>query len=242
MRLAFLSLYIFVFVAAITAVKAQDFSPDEYETSKGKLTISFIGHGTLMFNFDGKVIHVDPWSKLADYSALPKADIILITHSHPDHYDTAAIKKISKENTTLVVNSEIFESTRKGELMRNGDAKVFQGIRIEAVLAYNTTADRSKFHPKGRDNGYVINFGNRRVYVAGDTENIPEMAFLKNIYIAFLPMNQPYTMVPEQIVDAVDKFKPKILYPYHYGDSDLEALKTLMATRTGTKLIIKPMK
>lgn len=237
------TIYLSLFLIAVTVnLKAQDFQPDEYQTSKGKLTINFIGHGTLMFNFDGKIIHVDPWTKLADYSTLPKADLILITHSHQDHYDTAAIRKITKENTTLIVNSEIFESTRKGELMRNGDAKVYQGIKIEAVSAYNTTAGRDKFHPKGRDNGYVFNFGNHRVYVAGDTENIPEMEFLKNIYIAFLPMNQPYTMLPQQVAEAVDKFKPKILYPYHYGDTDLEALKNLMATRTKTKLIIKPMK
>ena len=238
-----LILYSLIFsLVTIVNLKAQNFYPDEYQTSKGKLTINFIGHGTLMFNFDGKIIHIDPWSKLADYSTLPKADLILITHSHQDHYDTAAIKKVTKENTTLIVNSEIFESTQKGELMRNGDAKEFQGIKIEAVSAYNTTAGRDKFHPKGRDNGYVFNFGNRRVYVAGDTENIPEMEFLKNIYIAFLPMNQPYTMLPQQVAEAVDKFKPKILYPYHYGDTDLEALKTLMISRPSTKLIIKPMK
>ena len=221
---------------------AQKFEPDVYNTSKGKLTIYFIGHGTLMFEFNGKVIHVDPWTKLADYTTLPKADYIFITHHHGDHFDTTAIKQLWKKNTTLVLNSGLYETYSKGEMMKNGDSKVFGDIRVEAVPAYNNSPERDKFHPKGRDNGYVFNFGNRKVYVAGDTENIPEMAFLKNIYIAFLPMNQPYTMLPKQVVDAVDKFEPKILYPYHYGETNLEELKTLMASEPQTELKIKPMK
>jgi L-ascorbate metabolism protein UlaG (beta-lactamase superfamily) len=195
-----------------------------------------------MFDFAGKVIHVDPWSKLTDYTKLPKADLILITHQHGDHYDTTAINQLIKKNTTLILNSGLHETINKGEIMKNGDSKIFEEIKIEAVPAYNITPGREKFHPTGRDNGYVFNFGNRRVYVAGDTENIPEMAFLKNIYIAFLPMNQPYTMLPEQVVDAVDKFKPKILYPYHYGETDLSTLNALMKAQPQTEVKIKPMK
>lgn len=229
-------------IATMLTLDAQKFEPDVYNTSKGKLSIYFIGHGTLMFEFNGKVIHIDPWSKLADYSTLPKADFIFITHHHGDHFDTTAIKQVWKKNTTLVLNSGLYETYNKGEMMKNGDSKVFGDIKVEAVPAYNITPERDKFHPKGRDNGYVFNFGNRRVYVAGDTENIPEMAFLKNIYIAFLPMNQPYTMLPKQVVEAVDKFEPKILYPYHYGETNLDELKTLMAAEPQTELKIKPMK
>lgn len=229
-------------IATMLTLQGQKFEPDIYNTSKGKLSIYFIGHGTLMFEFNGKIIHVDPWTKLADYTALPKADYIFITHHHGDHFDTTAIKQVWKKNTTLVLNSGLYESYNKGEMMKNGDSKVFGEIKVEAVPAYNTTPERDKFHPKGRDNGYVFNFGNRRVYVAGDTENIPEMAFLKNIYIAFLPMNQPYTMLPKQVVEAVDKFEPKILYPYHYGETNLDELKTLMAAEPQTELKIKPMK
>lgn len=229
-------------IATMLTLDAQKFEPDVYNTSKGKLSIYFIGHGTLMFEFNGKIIHIDPWSKLADYTTLPKADFIFITHHHGDHFDTTAIKQVWKKNTTLVLNSGLYETYNKGEMMKNGDSKVFGDIKVEAVPAYNITPERDKFHPKGRDNGYVFNFGNRRVYVAGDTENIPEMAFLKNIYIAFLPMNQPYTMLPKQVVEAVDKFEPKILYPYHYGETNLDELKTLMAAEPQTELKIKSMK
>lgn len=236
------ALLLFIVVINLIALKAQNFSPDEYTTSAGKLKISFIGHGTLMFEFNGKVIHVDPWSKLADYTTLPKADLILVTHEHGDHFDSLAIKQVSKKTTTLVANHVVIEKMGEGEIMKNGDIKVFHEIKVEAVLAYNTAEGRDKFHPMGRDNGYIINFGNRRVYIAGDTENIPEMAFLKNIYIAFLPMNQPYTMLPEQVAEAVKMIKPVVLYPYHYGESDIEKLKSLLAAYPKTKVVIKPMK
>lgn len=233
----------FVFIlCSVSLVNAQKFEPDVYNTSQGKLGIYFIGHGSLMFEFNGKVIHVDPWSKLTDYTKLPKADLIFITHQHGDHFDTTAIAQITKKNTVLVLNSGLYETVNMGEVMKNGDFKIFEGIRVEAVPAYNITSGREKFHPKGRDNGYVFNFGNRKVYVAGDTENIPEMVFLKNINIAFLPMNQPYTMLPEQVIDAVDKFKPKVLYPYHYGDTDVSKLKTLMAQQPQTEMKLKEMK
>lgn len=228
--------------ASLFTLNAQKFGYDVYQTSEGKLSIYFIGHGTLMFDFAGKTIHVDPWSKLTDYSVLPKADLIFITHQHGDHYDSIAINQIWQENTILVLNSGLQEKLNKGDVMKNGDSKIFSGIKVEAVPAYNITSGRENYHPKGRDNGYVFNFGNRRVYVAGDTENIPEMSFLKNIYIAFLPMNQPYTMLPEQVVEAVDRFEPQILYPYHYGETDLEELKTLMKAQPETRLMIRQMK
>jgi L-ascorbate metabolism protein UlaG (beta-lactamase superfamily) len=231
-------LLLFVCISA----QAQTFNPDVYETSKGKLTISFIGHGTLMFLFNGKTIQVDPWGKLADYSVLPKADLILITHAHGDHLDTVAIRKTSKSGTVLVSTAEVVGKIKQGEVMINGDTRTILGLIIEAVPAYNSTPGKEKFHPKGRDNGYVIHFGNKTVYVAGDTEDIPEMAILKNIDIAFLPVNQPYTMLPEQLAHAVQLFNPKIVYPYHFGETDMTKVQELLQPLKGSKLIIKAMK
>ena len=215
---------------------------DFFKTSSGKLKISFVGHASLIFEIKETVIHIDPWGELADYSSLPKADLILLTHHHPDHLDTNAISKLIKNNTQIILTQAAFNIIRKGTVMNNGDKKTIEGIGIEAIPAYNVTAGRDKFHPKGRDNGYILTIGGKRIYIAGDTENIDEMADLKNIDIAFLPMNQPYTMLPEQIVDAVGKIKPKILYPYHYGDSDAGKLKRILSKNTQVEVRIRALK
>ena len=215
---------------------------DTFSTKKGTLQISFIGHGSLMLNYHGTIIHIDPWSKLTDYSKLPKADIILITHHHFDHLDSAAIAQISKTGTSLIVTHDVFDILKKGIIMKNGDKKAVKSVGIEAVPAYNTTADRDKYHPKGRDNGYILTLGGKRVYIAGDTEDTPEMDTLKNIDIAFLPMNQPYTMLPEQVAAATNHFNPKVLYPYHYGETDVQLLQKLLAGNKTTELRIRAMK
>lgn len=225
----------------LTIAHAQSFNPDVYDTSNGKLSISFIGHGTLMFQFNGKTIHVDQWGKLADYGVLPKADLILITHAHGDHLDTAAIRKISKQGTVLIANAETVEKINQGIVMKNGESLKKLGLIIEAVPAYNNTPGKEKFHPKGTGNGYVIYFGNKKVYVAGDTEDIPEMAALKDIDIAFLPVNQPYTMLPEQVVKAVEMFHPTVLYPYHFGETNMEKVVELLKAVPATKVIVKAM-
>lgn len=225
-----------------STANAQTPNTDVYETSEGKLTIAFIGHGTLMFQFNGKTIQVDPWGKLADYSVLPKADIILITHGHGDHLDTVAIRKTSKTGTVLITTTEVAGKIKQGEVMQNGEKRTVLGLNIEAVPAYNYSPGKERFHPKGRDNGFVIQFGNKRVYVAGDTEDIPEMAELKNIDIAFLPVNQPYTMLPEQLVHAAQMLKPEVVYPYHFGETDMNTVQELFKSISNTKLIIKPMK
>lgn len=215
---------------------------DVIKTGDGNITISFLGHGTLMLQFKGKTIQVDPWRKQADYSKLPKADIILVTHEHFDHLDTAAIALTSSDHTQIITNEDVRMILNKGTAMKNGDSLTVDDIRIEAVPAYNTTPDHAQYHPKGRDNGFVLTMGGKRLYIAGDTENIPEMAELQNIDIAFLPMNQPYTMTPQQVVDAIGMFHPRILYPYHTGDTDVSQLKKLMAKEKGTELRIRPMK
>jgi len=230
---------LFILNAAPRIVDRNKFETDVIKTVGGNITITFIGHATLMFQIKDKIIHVDPWSNLADYSKLPKADIILITHHHPDHLDTNAIANITNQGTQVILTSSVYDILKKGIVMNNGDIKTIDGFEIQAVPAYNTTEGRDKFHPKGRDNGYIITIGKKRIYIAGDTENIPEMASLKNIDIAFLPMNQPYTMLPEQVADAVSKFHPKILYPYHYGDTDISKLKSLLAKNKKTELRIR---
>jgi L-ascorbate metabolism protein UlaG (beta-lactamase superfamily) len=217
---------------------------DTIPTAGGDLEITFIGHGTLMFTFGGKVIHVDPVSQYADYTRFPKADIILITHDHRDHLDPGAVKVLGKAGTDLVLSAACAEKLGTGMVMHNGETRTVQGIKIEAVPAYNLVHMRSEgvpFHPKGRGNGYVLTFGDKRVYVAGDTENIPEMAALKGIDIAFLPMNLPYTMTPEMVADAAMTLRPKILYPYHYGDTDTSKLLRLLRDRKDMEIRIRDM-
>jgi L-ascorbate metabolism protein UlaG (beta-lactamase superfamily) len=233
---------IVVAAAAINFFGQHKYEKDMIDTSSGKLSMEFIGHSSLMFDLNGKVIHVDPVANFGDYGKLPKADIILITHHHPDHMDTSLINRLTKKNTQIILNQTVFDILKKGIVMKNGDKQNVEGIEIEAVPAYNTTVGREQFHPKGRDNGYVLTFGNKRIYIAGDTEDIPEMASLKNIDIAFLPMNQPYTMTPEQVANAVKKFNPKILYPYHYGDTDVSKLQKLLASNKNIEIRVRLLK
>ncbi len=221
------------------------FETDIIKTSAGDLKITFVGHGTLIFNFGGKVIHVDPFSALADYSILPKADLILVTHEHRDHLDLKALNLVRKEKTVVVLTETCSKQVQGGIVMTNGDVRTIEGLRIEAVPAYNIVHKRDTgepFHPKGVGNGYVITFGDKRVYMAGDTENIPEMKGLKNIDIAFLPMNLPYTMTPEMVADAGKAFKPKILYPYHFGGTDTSKLVSLLKGSPEVEVRIRNMK
>ncbi|MDB4584915.1 MBL fold metallo-hydrolase, partial [Draconibacterium sp.] len=207
-------------------------------------TITFIGHGTLMMELDGKIIHIDPVGRYADYTNLPKADLILITHEHGDHLDLGAIEKVKKESTEVVLTKVCSEKYNGGKIMKNGDSGTFAGFKIDAIPAYNIKNVRSEgnpFHPKGIGNGYVIQFGDKKVYVAGDTENIPEMANLKDIDIAFLPMNLPYTMTPEMVADAAKSFKPKVLYPYHYGETDTGKLVELLKNQKDTEVRIRKL-
>lgn len=226
----------------LTAAAQKEFSSDIFQTSKGDLKITFIGHGTLMFTYGGKIIHVDPYSRVADYSQLPNADLILITHEHGDHLDPKAIAAIKKTNTEIILTKNCTKKVDGGIIMKNGDVKTVIGLKIEAVPAYNIVHMRREnmpYHPKGDGNGYITTFGNKRVYVAGDTENTPEMKALKDIDIAFLPMNLPYTMSPEMVADAAKVFKPKVLYPYHYGRTDTSQLVELMKGAKGVEVRIR---
>ncbi len=227
-----------------SATDAQALQRDTLQTSDGPLEITFVGHGSLMFTFQDKIIHVDPYSALTDYSKLPQADLILLTHEHMDHMDHKALGTLRTEKTLLVVNQACAEEVRGGIIMQNGDQHTVMGIKIEAVPAYNIVHTRSPgqpFHPRGSGNGYILTFGDKRVYIAGDTENIPEMAELKAIDVAFLPMNLPYTMTPEMAAEAANSFKPHILYPYHYGNSDTSKLLDLLQSEPAIEVRIRNM-
>ena len=208
------------------------FEKDVIPTSKGDLEITFLGHASLILVFEGKTIHVDPYGEVADYSALPKADLVLVTHDHSDHLDPEALKAILKKDTIIVGSKSCAPKLPGGALiMANGDTRSVLGLEIKAIPAYNIVhkrPDGAPFHPKGNGNGYVVTFGDKQVYIAGDTENTPEMKALRSIDVAFLPMNLPYTMTPEQVADAARAFRPKILYPYHYGDTDPAKLVKLL--------------
>jgi len=209
----------------------QDIEKDSFETGGGALELWFIGHGTLMFEYNDLIIHIDPVSREADYSTLPDADLILITHEHGDHLDQAAIKKILKDDTQIICNEASSPGLGNCLVMANGDKTLFKGINIEAVPAYNIKNERSPgnpFHPRGRGNGYILDLGGKRIYVAGDTENIPEMKGFRDIDIAFLPMSLPYTMSPQMAADAALMIMPGILYPYHFGSSDTGELVKLL--------------
>lgn len=237
--------FLFICLMAFTAFAEDSFEKDTIKTSEGNLEITFIGHGTLVFNFNGIIIHADPWGKLADYSRLPKADIILVTHHHSDHFDPQAIEKIRTDSTELIITKLCSDKISGGIIMKNGDVKTIKGIKIEAVPAYNLVHKRDNgepFHVKGECNGYVVSFGDKKVYIAGDTENTPEMKNLKEVDIAFLPMNLPYTMTPEMVADAAKAFKPKILYPYHYGETDVSKLVNLMKNVNDVDVRIRKMK
>jgi gluconolactonase len=221
------------------------FEQDVINTNAGDLKITFIGHSTLMFTFNSNVIHVDPVSREADYTEMPKADLVLITHEHGDHIDPEAVKLLRKETTSIVLTKVCSGRVSGGIVMQNGDVKTIDGLKIEAVPAYNIVHQRSggqPFHPRGQGNGYVITFGDKRVYIAGDTENTPEMKSLKNIDIAFLPMNLPYTMTPEMVADAAKAFEPKILYPYHYGQTDPNLLVDLLKDSKAIEVRIRNMR
>ena len=207
---------------------------DTFKTANGKdVTITAIKHATMRIQYDGQEIHVDPvgmkMDPATDYSKFKKADIILVTHEHFDHYDKDAIDALKKEGTQIFLNQAVKKLYGSGTVLTNGESKVIsKEIKVEAVPAYNSTKGRDKFHPKGRDNGYVLTIDGLRIYIAGDTEDIPEMKDIKDIDVAFLPCNQPYTMTPEQAAKAAKTINPKVLFPYHYSDTPVKKVAELL--------------
>ena len=212
-----------------TACGQQTFEVDEFTTKSGK-TIRFhaLVHASIWIEYDRREIEIDPVRKLGnktiDYTAMPKADFVFVTHEHGDHFDKEAIKLLSKEGTQLIMNKRCADMYGPCGVLGNYQSAMFGDIKVDAVPAYNMTEGRTQFHPKGRDNGYILTIDGLRIYIAGDTEDIPEMSNVKNIDIAFLPCNQPYTMTTSQLVRAAKIIKPKVLFPYHYGQTDVSGI------------------
>lgn len=238
MKMKFLS--IIACVMSILGCNAQEVynsvsvEVDGFTTAQGtNVYLHCIKHGSLSINVGDKWIYVDPVADkippVTDYTTMPKADYILVTHEHADHLDAKAIEQLTKEGTALILNprsSEILGG--KGEVMKNGDKKKIGSWDIDAVPAYNISADKQQFHPKGRDNAYILTIEGLRIYIAGDTEPIPEMQDIKDIDIAFLPCNLPFTMTPEQLAEAAKIIRPKVLFPYHYGKTDIQQVVRLL--------------
>ncbi len=219
--------------ASATTGGAMDFQTDTFKTKGGKeVVVTAIKHASLRIQYDGLEIQVDPVAKYApetDYSKFPKADVILVTHEHFDHFDRDTIATLRKDGTEIVANPAVQKMLGFGTALANGESRVLaKGIKLDAVPAYNTTPGHTQFHPKGRDNGYVLTIDGLRIYIAGDTEDIPEMASLKDIDVAFLPCNQPYTMTPEQVAKAARTIKPKVLFPYHYSQTPIKQVADLL--------------
>jgi L-ascorbate metabolism protein UlaG (beta-lactamase superfamily) len=239
-----LLLALMVTVFGLAAAPALKFEEDVLPTSQGDLKITFLGHGSLMMTFGGKLIHVDPYGEVADYAKLPKADLVLITHDHYDHLDPKALQAILKPGTAIVAAKSCAGKVKDAVIIGNGQSTTALGLKIDAVPAYNIVnkrPDGAPYHPKGAGNGYIIAFGATKVYIAGDTENTPEMKALRGIDVAFLPMNLPYTMTPEMVADAAKAFHPKILYPYHFGDTDTSRLVKLLAGEKGIEVRVRKM-
>ena len=235
----------FIFTAMVVIGYSQETSEfDKITTSAGVVEMYFIGHGSLMFKLNGFVIYIDPVRSSGNYDFLPKADLILVTHEHGDHLDPKLIGDLKKPGTLLFCNQNSTSKVSWGMAMKAGDRQEINNIIIEAVPAYNIVNESSPghpFHPKGTGIGYLLTVGRKRFYVAGDTENTPEMKSLRNIDVAFLPMNLPYTMTPAMVADAALAFKPRILYPYHYGETDTTEIVKLLKD-SGIEVRIRNLK
>ena len=239
----------FLFVMSILSAlfgcgKQPKYPTDTITTRDGQeLTFHFFAHASLAIEYAGKWIYVDPVVAHADYSRLPKADVVVVTHHHYDHLDRQAVDELTTRTSEVVcdrTSAETFEMNC--HTMRPGSVAVpVEGVHIEAVAAYNTSEGHTQFHPREREDcGYILTLGGTRIYIAGDTELTSEMKALKSIDVAFLPVNQPYTMTIEQASEAVKALSPAVFYPYHYGQveekTDLDALKASLEGVTDVRI------
>ena len=223
-------LALLVLTTACAQPQNDPYEVDVFKTKSGK-TLKFhaLAHSSIRIEYEGQEIEIDPVMKMGnktiDYAAMPKADYLFVTHEHGDHFDKEAIKTLSDAETQLIMNGRCAEMYGAGKVMKNGEkVELAKNFTVEAVPAYNITEGRTQFHPQGRDNGYILTIDGMRIYIAGDTEDIPEMEGIKNIDIAFLPCNQPYTMTTEQVVKVAKTIQPKVLFPYHYGQTDVSTI------------------
>jgi L-ascorbate metabolism protein UlaG (beta-lactamase superfamily) len=216
-------------------------SVETFKTTSGELKITPIRHASMMIEAGGKVIHIDPWSQ-GNYEGLPKADIILLTDIHGDHMDPKAIANVRKEGTQILAPPAVVKTVTEASPISNGDTKMVGPFMVEAIPMYNEKRGPSAgkfYHDKGRGNGYVLSYGGLRIYISGDTEGTPEMRALKDIDVAFVPMNMPNAMPPEEAADAVKVFKPKVVYPYHYRQSDTKLFESALAGTKGVEVRLR---
>jgi L-ascorbate metabolism protein UlaG (beta-lactamase superfamily) len=213
-----------VFATALLAA-----GPEEFTTSAGTLKLTPIQHASLMIQAGGKVMYIDPAQ--GKYDGLPQADYILITDIHADHMAPAVVDKLKKAGTVILAPKAVAEKVTGCTVISNGESKTIGNFKVEAIPMYNLkpAANGTTYHEKGRGNGYVLTYGGKRFYFSGDTEGIPEMKALRNIDVAFVCMNLPYTMAPDAAAEAVRAFHPAIVYPYHYSQSDLTVFSKALA-------------
>lgn len=219
--------------------------PDTFNAGENELTIHPVVHGSVVFTYDGKTVFADPYGGAALYDQYGAPDIILISHTHGDHYNPETLSGLDTENTTFIVPQTVANAmdgaySEQLKVLANGESVEVMEIPVSAIAMYNLPGDESARHVKGDGNGYVIEFGNRSVYVSGDSEDTPEMRSLEDIEIAFVCMNLPYTMDIERAASAVTEFRPDIIYPYHHRGQDIEAFKDLVdAAEAGVEVRLK---
>lgn len=250
--LLLLTAAVLLFTAAAPASAQDSYEQDTIHTSGGDLEITFLRHATLMFTFNDLVIHVDPWSRAADYSQLPKADIVLVTHDHNDHLDQRALRQVLKggsyysehDSTTLIYTKLCADRLPGGTVLRNGMTWKVKGIQIEAVPAYCLIPRDNPYsqpHTRWECNGYILTFGDTRVYIASETENIEELKDIRDIDIAFLAMDSIFNLTPEEAVGVVNVFKPNVIYPYHFSDADLTPFIEAFANNPDIEVRVRNM-
>lgn len=229
-------------LAFAQAQAQQTATPDTIRTKQGPLVVQPVSHGSLVLNYNGKNIYVDPTGGAEAYAGLAKPDLILITDIHGDHLDPETLRALETSGVKVVVPQAVADQLpeqykQQLVVLKNGENTTQQGIAIKAIPMYNLPESPDAMHPKGRGNGYLLEMGGKRVYLSGDTEGTPEMRQLKNIDVAFVSMNLPYTMDVDQAADAVLAFKPKVVYPYHYrgkdGLSDVDSFKQQVNAKIG---------
>ena len=233
---------------ASLAQAQQTFPTETFKTKSGKdVVITLIKHASIIVSYEDFRIAIDCTQRFGDmtvdYSAMPKADVVLVTHEHGDHFDPNAIAQLEDSHTVLILNGTAQRQLERGDIIQNFQSRHLRGdILLESVPAYNTTPDRMRYHPQGNGNGYVLTIDGLRIYAAGDTEDVPEMADLKDIDVAFLPVNQPFTMTVGQAVHAAQMIKPKVLIPYHFSQTPVEQLKqALDAANSGIDVRLREM-
>ncbi|SFT02429.1 L-ascorbate metabolism protein UlaG, beta-lactamase superfamily [Sulfitobacter marinus] len=228
------------------AAQAAAHGGNTFPTQGGDITVHPVDHASFVMETPIGVIYNDPVGDAANYADFATPDLVLITHEHGDHYNADTLAAVVGENTQIITNPAVYEMLpealkAKASMVANGEAAMFKELSIEAIPAYNTTPERMKFHPMGRDNGYILNLPDFRVYISGDTEGTPEMRALENIDLAFVCMNLPFTMDAAAAAAAVSAFKPSFVYPYHFrgredGTQDPVEFAKMVAAETEVKI------